>query len=216
MVEIVGYADRMAVRPGETIAFKVSCESMVEHYRAEIVRLRCGDDSPSGPGFSAQSVKATVNGEYRGRKQPIGCGSYIVVPYDAALDGLESFTLAALVWPTLPGTGSQTIMGRWLGHIGAGCGYALGLDDIGAPVFSLGLAGSTWQLVGSTPLDARRWYRLLASFDMASREAVLHYEALHGTRNRSVGETCANRAAPGSASIPACMPGTTSRSTTTR
>ncbi len=50
MVEIVGYADRMAVRAGETIAFKVSCESEVQQYRAEIVRLRCGDDRPGGPG----------------------------------------------------------------------------------------------------------------------------------------------------------------------
>src|SRR4026208_2475086 len=72
MVEIVGYADRMAVRAGETIAFKVSCESGVQHYRAEIVRLRCGDDRPGGPGFAASTVPANVNGEYPGGKQPIG------------------------------------------------------------------------------------------------------------------------------------------------
>jgi N,N-dimethylformamidase len=195
MVEIVGYADRMSVRPGETIAFKVSCESEVAHYHADIVRLRCGDDRPSGPGFSARTVQATVKGEYQGRKQPIGCGSYIVVPYKATLDELQSFTLALLIWPTLPGTGSQTIMGRWLGPIGAGSGYSLGLDENGAPVFSLGNAGRSWQLVGSAPLDPRRWYRLLASFDIASREAVLHYEALDRMWNRSAGETCTGQAA---------------------
>ena len=27
MLQIIGYADRMAVRPGETIEFKVSCEA---------------------------------------------------------------------------------------------------------------------------------------------------------------------------------------------
>src|SRR4051794_5594369 len=95
MVQIVGYPDRMAVRAGETIAFKVSCESEVQHYRAEIVRLRCGDDRPGGPGFSASTVPAAVNGEYLGCRQPIGCGSYIAVPYDAVMDELQSFTLAA-------------------------------------------------------------------------------------------------------------------------
>ena len=112
MVEIVGYADRMAVRAGETIAFKVSCESEVQQYRAEIVRLRCGDDRPGGPGFAASTVLADVNGEYWGCQQPIGCGSYIVVPCHSALDELQSFTLAAFIWPTLPGTGLQTIMTR--------------------------------------------------------------------------------------------------------
>jgi N,N-dimethylformamidase len=194
MVEIVGYADRMAVRAGETIAFKVSCESEVQQYRAEIVRLRCGDDRPGGPGFAASTVPANVNGEYRGCKQPISCGSYIVVPYHSAFDELQSFTLAAFIWPTLPGTGLQTIMARWCGPIDAGCGYALVLDEAGRPQFLLG-NGHSWQLVGSTPLHARRWYRILASFDIKSREAVLHYEVLDSTWFRNDVETCAKQAA---------------------
>src|SRR5690349_13680943 len=125
MLEILGYADRMAVRPGESIAFKVSCEAGAALYAAEIVRLRCGDDRPGGPGFSASAVEADVNGEYRGRRQAIDCGSYVIVPGAEAFDGLESFALAAFIWPTLPGSGRQTIMSRWTGEIETGSGYAL-------------------------------------------------------------------------------------------
>ena len=50
-IQIMGYADRLAVRPGEKIAFKVSLESGTDRYRAQIVRLICGDDRPDGPGF---------------------------------------------------------------------------------------------------------------------------------------------------------------------
>jgi N,N-dimethylformamidase len=191
----VGYSDRLALRAGETIAFKVSCESEALDYQVEIVKLRSGDDRPDGPGFSASSVPAAVNGEYRGCKLLIGCGSYIAVPSDPVLDELQSFTLAALVWPTLPGTGSQTIMGRWCGPIDAGCGYVMLLNETGRPQFSLGNAGHSWQLTGSTPLDARCWYRLVASFDIAKQEMVLHYEALDGRGLFKVVHTCATQAA---------------------
>ena len=149
---------------------------------------------PAAPD-SASTVPAAVNGEYLGCRQPIGCGSYIAVPYDAVMDELQSFTLAALVWPTLPGAGLQTIMGRWCGPVDVGCGYALALDETGRPQFSLGNAGQSSRLVGSIPLHARRWYRLLASFDVMSAEAVLHYEAVDGTRLPNPAETCAMQAA---------------------
>ena len=194
MLEIVGYADRMAVRQGETIAFKVSCEGGARRYRADIVRLRCGDDRPGGPGFREQAVDASVNGTYAGRRQAIDCGSYAVVPCGRALDGLRSFALAAFIWPTLPGVGAQTIMGRWRGARGGGAGYALGLDAAGCAVLHLGRDGAgpgdSWQLTARRPLQARRWYRLLASFDATSGEALLHYQALDNTWGDPGTETC--------------------------
>jgi N,N-dimethylformamidase len=179
---IIGYADRLAVRPAQTIAFKVSCEAGAESFRADIVRLRCGDDRPDGPGFRETAIEAEVNGEYSGRQQAIDCGSHLVIPCGRALDGLKAFTMACLVWPTLPGSGTQTVMARWQGGIGEGCGYALGLDADGRLVLNLGQDGgrkaARWQLTAARPLQPRRWYRLLASLDPASGAAVLHYEAL--------------------------------------
>ncbi|MEA2782192.1 MAG: hypothetical protein QOK29_3736 [Rhodospirillaceae bacterium] len=178
MLEIVGYPDRLAVRPNETIAFKVSCEAGAQQYRADIVRLRCGDDRPGGPGFREEVVDAKVNGDYPSRVQPIDCGSYVVVPPSTALDKVRSFTLAALIWPTLPGTGEQTIMGRWQTAPSGGIGYVLGLDPSGRPSLRIGKEGQVWELVARRSLRARRWYRLMASFDAGSGEAALHYEAL--------------------------------------
>ena len=48
MLKIVGYTDRLSVRPGEAFAFKVSCEGGAAEYDAEIQRLICGDDRPAG------------------------------------------------------------------------------------------------------------------------------------------------------------------------
>ena len=194
MPEILGYADRMAIRPGESIEFKVSCETGTARFRAEILRLRCGDDRPDGPGLSTPPVDADVNRDYPGRRQAIDAGSYIVVPSAPAFDALESFALATLLWPTLPGGGPQTVMGRWEDDIAASSGYALGLDAAGVPVLILGREGRRWQLGGTVPLEARRWYRLLASFHAGSGDAILHYEAFDSVSTGRRAETCTARA----------------------
>jgi hypothetical protein len=80
-----------------------------------------------------------------------------MVPGNAAIDRPGRFTLAALVWPTLPGTGAQTILG--------GGGYRLGLDEAGRLTFDL----DGWQLAAKCPLHPRRWYRILASSMRARR-----------------------------------------------
>ena len=49
MLKITGYADRVSARAGETIKFMVNCE--LGEYRADIVKLICGDSSPDGPDY---------------------------------------------------------------------------------------------------------------------------------------------------------------------
>ena len=49
MLPLAGYADRMSVRPGETIAFKVSSADDLG-YSARLVRVISADANPAGPG----------------------------------------------------------------------------------------------------------------------------------------------------------------------
>ena len=53
MRRLLGYADRIGVQPGQTIGFKVSSEDRGA-FRLEIVKIRCGDDSPEGPGLKQE------------------------------------------------------------------------------------------------------------------------------------------------------------------
>jgi N,N-dimethylformamidase len=177
-IPVLGYTDRLAIRPGETIAFKVSCESGAETYRADIVRLRCGDDRPDGPGFKEELIVTEVSRDYPGRRQAIDCGSYVRIETAPVLDAIESFTLACAIWPTLPGTGEQTIMARWSGSTETGSGYALGIDGSGKPCLRLGAQGQVWHLVFPIAVMERRWYRLLASFDAPMGVAVVHCEPI--------------------------------------
>ena len=167
MIPLIGYADRLSVRPGETIAFKVSSNS-AEPYEARLVRVFNADPNPAGPGLLEEPVPASLEGSYPSRPQAIRLGSYARIDDPAVLDRLDSFQVMATIWPTRPGRGPQAILSRLDAE--AGQGFALGLDAAGRPAIQLGLgAGETVALTAGGPLTERRWYRVWASFDAESR-----------------------------------------------
>ena len=77
-MNLVGYTDRLTAAPGDTVRFMVS--SRHPRFRADLVRLIHGDESPAGPGFKERQVPSAIDGEYPGRSKPIHSGSYVHVP----------------------------------------------------------------------------------------------------------------------------------------
>jgi N,N-dimethylformamidase beta subunit-like protein len=176
MTVLMGYADRISVAPGETIAFKVSC-SGAPRYRAEIVRVLSPEAGPLAPPFRREPVETPANGDYPAREQELRCGSWAMVPGHARFAELDSFSLQAFIWPTLPGRGRQAIMGNWSETRESGFGLMLGAggalelrlaDGIDAP----------FVLAADQPVLSRKWYFVAASFDRASGIVRLHQELL--------------------------------------
>ena len=93
MKKILGYADCWSLTPGATVRFKVSTYGP-SRYRADLVRVICGDSEPEHGVFHEEEMDAPFNGDYDGRFQPIDAGSYAVVEDSMALQALESFTRA--------------------------------------------------------------------------------------------------------------------------
>jgi N,N-dimethylformamidase len=170
MLQILGYADRMSVAPGETIRLMVSAPDG-RSYRARIVRLIHGDANPDGPGFKVQPLPSAVDGLYPGRRQAIAMGSWGRVPWHPVMDGQGGMTLAAMIWPTTPGNGRQGIMGRW--DEARQAGASLEIDGQGCLAARIGDGfGTAVQITNSKPLQVRRWYLAALSID-ATGEAVL-------------------------------------------
>ena len=191
---LVGYADRLSVEPGETLRFMVSCY-VPGSYRADIVRLICGDDSEHGAGFKEEEVETTVSGEYPGREQPLRLGSYAIVP---EVPSLASFSAQVLIWPTLPQRGRQTIMGTW--NEAQASGFALVVDESGEVELVLGSPdGGVSRLSSGLALQARRWVRVFACYDASTGRATLAQSPL----GLSVAEGALARSAEVSADFPA-------------
>ncbi|MEQ8348395.1 MAG: LamG-like jellyroll fold domain-containing protein [Sneathiellaceae bacterium] len=172
MKSILGYSDKISARPGERIAFMVS--SLEEQaYEASIVRIVHGDSNPARPGCRFEPVATEIDGQYPGRRQEALAGSYALVPDHPLFAALESFTLQAMIWPTLPGQGAQSLIARW--DEGRKAGFILGLDRDGCVALTLGDGSGKVATVGSgRPVVAREWYLAAASFDAATGEVVIH------------------------------------------
>ena len=173
---VVGYSDKITVAPGETIDFMVSCEG-VKRFRADIVRVISGDRNPAGPGFKARLVRTPASGVYRGRKQAIHPGSYVIVPSSTALDRLAGFTVQAMIWPTTPAKGAQTLIARWNPRRKAG--FRLMIDGSGALALTLGDGTGAVETVScGRAMTEREWYFCAAAFDAGRRSVTLHQEPL--------------------------------------
>ncbi|MFC5068908.1 N,N-dimethylformamidase beta subunit family domain-containing protein [Flaviflagellibacter deserti] len=172
-MRLTGYADKFGVHPGDKIKFYVNCDGPAE-YTAEIVHMIHGDTNPRGPGYIEKPVSAAVNKTYKGKKQVVHGGSYGFVA-DAPQLRVESFTLQAWIWPTIPRThprywkhGPQAIVTKWSG----GKGYGLFINADGC--LELRVDGET--ITTGAPIRDHAWHFVAATFDAATGEAVLYHE----------------------------------------
>jgi N,N-dimethylformamidase len=174
MLPIAGYADRLSVAPGETIAFKVS-SALAGTYQARLVRVISGDPNPAGPGIRERDVPAPFAGSYPSRVQRVPLGSYARVPDAPALHALTSFRADAIIWPTTPAKGRQGIIARR--DAATGAGFALWIDAHGAGA-SIGDGRGAVDAEVGRPLRERAWYRVSMSYDAASGTLSVRQEPL--------------------------------------
>lgn len=172
-MRITAYADKWSVQQGERIRFYVNCDGPTE-YDAQLVKLINGNTDPAGPGPKEIPTDAPFNGAHPARRQVVNSGSYVLVP-DRAPVRLQSFTIQAWVWPTMPTKadrywrpGAQAILARHMD----GIGYGLFVNEAGE--IELRVDGQV--LTSGMPLRDRAWTFVAATFDAATGEAVVYQE----------------------------------------
>jgi N,N-dimethylformamidase len=154
---LIGYSDRISVRAGEKIAFKVSSAGSAP-YKASLVRIVRGDPNPGGPPPKLDDLSDLFEGRFASRLQHAWPGSYGLVEGAKDAKFPASLLVEALIWPTLPEDGPQTVISRRDASTGAG--FALVLTQEGMALE----AGQARVAVGKK-LRARVWYRVWASAD---------------------------------------------------
>ena len=172
-MKLTGYADRLSVRPGETIRFHINADFKGE-YDAQLVHLINGNTNPRGPGLIEKAQKAPFNGAHPAQRQKIYSGSYGFVE-DLPQFHLDSVTLQCWAWPTIPKTdpgywkhGAQALMSKW----SKGKGYGLFIDADGHAEFRI----NGQSLRSPFPLRDHAWHFIAASYDAETGKAVLYCE----------------------------------------
>jgi N,N-dimethylformamidase len=166
MLPLIGYADRLSARPGETVAFKVSSTSK-KPYAADLVRIVSADPNPEGPGYEEEAVPAHFAGQYPSRQQAVPIGSYAAVGNSGILSELASFTILATIWPTTPDKGEQGLIARIVEDKGAGFALSIGADGALQAIVGRG-KGSVLRAGTGERLQERTWYHVWLVFDGAS------------------------------------------------
>jgi len=179
MPYVTGYCDKLGLKAGETQTFMISGEG-VEAVDLHIVRLLHGDENPRGPGFVEKEITASCNGRVAVAHQFTQAGSYIAVP-DAENHFAPGagFTVHAFIWPTTPEKGRQGLISQWVegktpGE--AGLGFSLGIDPHGRLSLRLGNGTEQTEVAATTPLVAKVWYFVAASYDAGTHTVTIYQE----------------------------------------
>ena len=154
---LIGYTDRISVRSGEKISFKVSSAGP-NPYHAMLVRIVRGDPNPGGPPPKFEDLSELFDGRFASRVQHAWPGSYALVEGARDVDLPGTLQVEALIWPTLPEDGPQTVISRR--DATTGSGFALVLTPDG-----MALESGTDRVAVGKKLRARIWYRVWASAD---------------------------------------------------
>jgi N,N-dimethylformamidase len=153
---VVGYVDRLYAYPGDEVTLRVSVLDRAKRYRAELVRLLCGETGPKGPGPKEEVISGVLGNEHDGAEQKTNIGSYAIVE---KLPALGAVAMSLQVWPSLPGRGVQCLLS--LGPV------QLVLDERGA----VALTVNGQSLSTKRPLRAKWWYAIDVSYDPATGDA---------------------------------------------
>jgi N,N-dimethylformamidase len=175
VLKILGYPDRYSVAAGETINFMISLEADGA-FDAQLVRVVCGDCNPKGPGLKFRPIPCAGNGRHQGGRQTIDAGSFMRVPATPALLP-GCFTFFAMVWPTLPERGEQTIAAQW--DVKTGRGFRIGLVDGGKLTLTVGIGGGDVERhVVAAVMLKRQWYAIACTLDQASNSITVGQQPL--------------------------------------
>lgn len=172
-MNVIGYTDRLSVRPGDQVQVKVSCER--EHYDAELVLLDRAFMTPHADGRTSTPIPHPLNGGHRGREQGINAGSCMIVRDGEALAFAEGFTFAAWIFPTFLSRGGaeQGVAAEW-SESGIS-GFALLFDEDGHLVLRIGDGLGVGDLRSPGPLTAKRWWFVAATHDGLTGAATMSW-----------------------------------------
>jgi N,N-dimethylformamidase len=191
---VLGYAWPLIVSPGEEVAFHLSSATL-DAAEATLLRVRCADPDPNGPGLRFHQPGTPIDGPVALRNQPLRPGSCAIIPDSPALNRAGALSLGLFLFPTAPLAGPQTVIARWRDDTAEG--WRLALDAEARLEFTVGAGGRQWRATAPRPVMEREWIFVTASLDPAAGRITLTQSSLDAQAGRDTGCTATAQAPEG-------------------
>ena len=176
MLPLTGYADRLSVRPGETIRFHVANATGAE-VEAKLVRVVCADGNPAGPGVITEPVASAPVAKAAAGEERVPQGSYARIEDAGRCFGAGSFSVACLVYPMRLAGVRQAIASRT--DAAASSGFTLAIDEQGRLCVAIGDGTAMNDAAAvSAPLTERAWHVVWLVVDAEAGEVMVGWAAL--------------------------------------
>ena len=176
MLPLTGYADRLSVRPGETIRFHLANATGAD-VEATLVRVICADGNPAGPGILVEAAAGAPVARATAREERSPLGSHARIEDVRSCFAQGSFSVACLVCPTRPAAGRQAIVSRT--DAAATSGFTLAIDERGRLCASVGDGVSMSDLATvAKPFVEREWLAVWLVVDRDAGEVSVGWAAM--------------------------------------
>ncbi|MEQ1647239.1 MAG: N,N-dimethylformamidase beta subunit family domain-containing protein [Hyphomicrobiaceae bacterium] len=176
MLPLTGYADRLSVRPGETLHFHTA-NATGEKVSAHIVRVLCADPNPLIGGVKTEPTALPVVTLIEPKPETVPSGSYAIADIEGTLQALNSVTFTIRIYPTLKLPRRQVIMSNrdhgGSGH-DSGRGIELELTTDLKPRIRIGTHSDQASVECTTPLELHTWSTLTVLVDAKSKTLTLN------------------------------------------
>ena len=109
-IPLVGYSDKLSLRPNETISFKIS-SNLKKSFSASLKRSISADPNPKGVGIIEEDAsKYFKTTSYKSREQTFNPGSYAVSKKPIKISIKKNLTLSVIIFPTISSSRDQSII----------------------------------------------------------------------------------------------------------
>ena len=109
-IPLIGYSDKLSLRPGEIVSFKVS-STLKKSFSASLKRSISADPNPKGIGIVEKDAsKYFKTSFFKSRKQSFNPGSYAISKTPLKVSIKDNLNLSVIIFPTLFSSKKQTIL----------------------------------------------------------------------------------------------------------
>lgn len=185
MLQLAGYAERLSVRPGQTLRFHVA-NATGAPVVASVVRVICADPNPAIGGIQTVPVALDVTPLAEPRPQGVDAGSYAAVGPEDLLRRASDCTFSIRIHPTLALARRQVVMSCLDDQ---GRGIALELTPTLTLRGTIGTDAGPATVETASPVPLQAWTRVMLVVDSARRTLTLSVSPLAGRAARQTTTT---------------------------